>query len=132
MSHFSKIKVEIHDEECLLKALEDLGYRYQRNAEIRGFGGKRMRVDIALPQEGGYDIGFLREGKEFRMVADLWGLKVDKDEFLKQVKQRYAYHVVLKQAKTQGFTIVEERQEEDGTIRLVCEREETEEVKATS
>ncbi len=126
MSHFSKIKVEIRDEECLLRALEDLGYRYQRNGEIRGFGGQRMRVDVAIPQEGGYDIGFLREGEEFRMVADLWGLKVDKDEFLQRVKQRYAYHVVLKQAKTQGFRVVEEQECEDGTIRLVCEREEEE------
>jgi len=124
MSHFSKIKVKIHDEECLLKALDDLGYRYECGGEIRGFGGRRMRVDIAIPQEGGYDICFLREGEEFQMVADLWGLKVDKDEFIQQVNQRYAYHVVLKQAKTQGFKVVEEQQAEDGTIRLICEREE--------
>ncbi len=124
MSHFSKIKAEIRDEECLLRALEDLGYRYQRGGEIRGFSGQRMRVDVAIPQEGGYDIGSLREGEEFRMVADLWGLKVDKDEFLQRVQQRYAYHVVLKQAKTQGFSVVEEQEGEDGTIQLVCEREE--------
>lgn len=132
MSHFSKIKIDIRDEECLLKALDDLGYRYQLGGEIRGFGGQRMRVDVAIPQEGGYDIGFIREGEEFRMVADLWGLEVNKDEFLKQVKQRYAYHVVLKQAKTQGFRIVEEQECEDGTIRLVCEKEEAEEVEAVS
>ena len=124
MSHFTKIKVEIRDEGCLLKALEDLGYEYRKDADIRGFGGQRMRVDIALPMEGGYDIGFRRKGDGFEMVADLWGLKVDKDEFLKQVQQRYAYHTVLEQAKTQGFTVVEEQELEDGSIRLVCEREE--------
>ncbi len=130
MSHFSKIKAEIRDEECLLKALEDLGYPYQRDATIRGFGGQSMRVDVAVPQEGGYDIGFLREGEEFQMVADLWGLKVNKEEFLQRVQQRHAYHVVLKQAQTQGFTVVEEQECEDGSIRLVCEREEeAEEVK---
>lgn len=123
MSHFTKIRVEIRDEDCLLKALEDLGYEYCKNADIRGFGGQRMKVDIALPQEDGYDIGFLRKGEEFEMVADLWGLKVDEGEFLQRVKQRYAYQVVLKQAKTQGFTVVEEEEAEDGTIRLVCEPE---------
>ena len=130
MSHFTKIKVDIRDEDCLLKALEDLGYGYVRDAEIRGFGGQKMRVDIALPQEGGYDIGFRRRDEGFEMVADLWGLKVDKDELLHKVQQRYAYHMVLTQAKTQGFTVVEETEAEDGSIRLVCEREESEAVQA--
>lgn len=123
MSHFTKIRTELRDEQCLLKALEDLGYRYHLDQQIRGWGGQRMRVRVAIPQPNGYDIGFQRKDEGFEMVADLWGLKVDKDQFLQQVHQRYAYHVILQQAQTEGFHIVGEEKLEDGSIRLVCERQ---------
>ncbi|MCX7598586.1 MAG: DUF1257 domain-containing protein [Armatimonadetes bacterium] len=123
MSHFTKIRTELREEKYLLKALEDLGHRYLLDAEIRGWGGQRMRVRVAIPQPNGYDIGFKRQDEGFEMVADLWGLKVDKDQFLQQVQQRYAYHAILDQAQTEGFRIVSEERLDDGSIRLVCERE---------
>jgi len=124
MSHFSKIKAELRDEECLLRALDDLGFEYEKNGTVRGFAGQTMRADVVIRQQGGYDLGFIREGEEFQMAADLWGLKLDKDRFLEQVKQRYACQVVLKQAQTEGFTIVEQEESEDGSIRIVCEKAE--------
>jgi hypothetical protein len=123
VSHFTKIRTELRDEACLLKALDDLGYKYKLDEEIRGFGGQRMRVRVAIPMPRGYDIGFRQEDEGFQMVADLWGLELNKDQFLQQVHQRYAYHVVRQQAELEGFRIVGEERLEDGSIRLVCERE---------
>lgn len=123
MSHFTKIRTELREEKYLLKALEDLGHHYVLDEEIRGWGGQRMRVRVAIPQPNGYDIGFQQREGGFEMVADLWGLKVDKDQFLQQVQQRYAYHAILDQAQTEGFRVVSEERLEDGSIRLLCERE---------
>lgn len=122
MSHFSKIQTELRDEERLREALDDLGLAYELGGKVGGFAGQQAEADIVIRQQGGYDIGFVREGDEYRMVADLWGLKVDKDEFLQQVVQRYAYRTVLAQARTEGFTVVGEEQMEDGSLRIVCER----------
>lgn len=123
MSHFSKIETELTDEECLKKALADLGYRVELGGQIRGYHDQRTKADLVIRQEGGYDIGFLLQDGQFQMVADLWGLKVDKDEFLQRVKQRYAYHTVLDQAAAEQFTIVSQQELEDGSIRIVVERE---------
>lgn len=122
MSHFSKIRTELREEERLREALDDLGFKYELGGEVGGYAGQRTRADIVIRQEGGYDIGFVREGDTYKMVADLWGLKADKDKFLQQVTQRYAYRTVIGQARTEGFSVVDEEQLEDGSIRIVCER----------
>ena len=110
------------DEQCLKKALEDLGFAYEAGGEVRGFAGLQTPADIVIRQEGGYDIGFVRRGDRYEMVADLWGLQVDKDEFLLQVMQRYAYHAVVEQAVKERFKIVTQEEMDDGSIRVVCER----------
>jgi len=123
MSHFSKIETQLVDEECLKKALEDLGCAFEAGGQVRGYGGQKTRADLVIRQEAGYDIGFVRAGDRYEMVADLWGLKMDKDEFLQRVVQRYAYHAVMEQAATESFTVVSEEETEDGSIRIVCERQ---------
>ena len=122
MSHFTKIETQLVDEENLQKALEDLGVPFERNAQVRGYAGQETRADFVVRQPNEYDVGFIRNGETFELVADDWGLKIDKDEFLNQVMQRYAYHAVVEQAKTEGFTQVREETTADGSIRLVYER----------
>ncbi len=123
MSHFSKIKTELSDAECLKKALKDLGYQIKENSIVRGFGSLSTRADVVVTMPNGYDIGFRKRGDFFELVADLWGLSIDKDDFLNEVTQRYAMHVVIDKAMAEGFQIVNEEELEDGSIRIVCERE---------
>ena len=41
---------------------------------------------------------------------------------LSQITQRYAYHAVKESAAQQGFQVAEERNQADGSIKLVVQR----------
>jgi hypothetical protein len=130
MSHFSRIRTELADIGLLKKSLEDLGYKIEEHAKVRGFGGQLTKAEIVVRMPNGYDLGFRKSGDTLELVADLWGLAVDKDEFLETVKQRYARNAVINQATQEGFQIVKEETLDDGSIRIVCERNVEERVQA--
>jgi hypothetical protein len=103
------------------KALEDLGYAVE-SGRVRGYGGQEAQADLVVSTNSGYDIGFRQEGSAVVMVADLWGLRINRDEFLNSVTQRYAYLTVIEQARSQGWQMTTEENQEDGSIRLVLQR----------
>lgn len=121
MSHFTRIKTQLTNLDTVEQALADLGYEVQRGASARGFGGQRARADLVV-SAGQYDIGFAQRGGQVEMVADFWGLDIDRNAFLQQLTQRYAYHTVKAQAAEQGWQNVEEVVQPDGSIRLVMQR----------
>ena len=125
MSHFTRIKTQMVEQEYLLTALRQLGYEVEEGpTKIRGWGAGRMPVDIRVSTgRRGYDIGFRKAGDHFECVADWWGVRgVRRNQFLQQVAQRYAYHATCAKLKEQGFDVVEEEEEKDGRIHLVLRR----------
>lgn len=125
MSHFTTVKTQIVNKEQLKKALVDLQLSYQEgDVEIRGFGGNRMRVEIRVPTRNpGYDLGFRKQGESYELVADWWGIKdIKQEEFLKNLTQRYAYHVVKDQLEAQNFSLVTEEVQADRTIHITVRR----------
>lgn len=111
MSHFTRIKTQMVEKECLTQALKDLGYVWKEGSvEIRGFGGQRTRVEIKVATKSpGYDIGFRKAGDTYEVVADWWGVRdINGEQFLQQVMQRYAYHAARAKLEEQGFTLVSE------------------------
>lgn len=123
MSHFSRIQTALMEKEYLLMALKDLGMEYQEgDLSIKGFAGK-MKVDIRVSLPLSYDIGFRKGANGYELVADWFGVRgIQRDQFLKQLKQRYAYHVTRSKLEKQGFTLVEEEVKETGQIRLLLRR----------
>lgn len=123
MSHFTTIKTKIKDRDYLKKALEDMGYPYKEGSlKITGFGGKEKQVELAIYPEEGYPIGFRQKANEYEVVADWWGVKVDRNKLISNLTQRYAYHTVVQEAQNQGFNIVSEEKEKDGSLRVVVQR----------
>ena len=125
MSHFTRVKTQMVEKKHLTQALEDLGYAYEEGeAEISGFGGKRIPVEIRVPtQNQGYDIGFRRAGEAYEIVADWWGIRdMKQEDFQQQLTQRYAYQAARAELESQGFNLVTEEVEQDGQIRLVLRR----------
>ncbi len=122
MSHFSRIRTQLRDLTTVKRVLEDLGYTVVENGIVRGYGAQQTTADLVVRTDARYDIGFRSEGGQVVMVADLWGLRIDRERFLKEVSQRYAYLTVLDQAHAQGWQTVEEELQEDGSIRLVIQR----------
>jgi hypothetical protein len=121
MSHFTRIRTELRDIETVGRALEDMGYQVEEG-QVRGFMHQRAQADIVVRMDGGYDIGFQQTGDAVTLVADFWGLRIDREAFLEQVTQRYAYVTVLDQAQEQGFQVVTQETQQDGSLRLVVQR----------
>jgi hypothetical protein len=123
MSHITRIKTQIQEKEYLLAALADLGYAFEEGSlKIDGFGDQSVPVEIKVPVRLSRDIGFRKVNDSYEIVADWWSVRgVKKDEFTRQVTQRYAYHLTRAKLEAQGFTLAEETQDK-GTVRLVLRR----------
>ena len=125
MSHFSQIKTQIRNLNSLQAALTDLGIDWKSGSKtVRGYRGQTRNAEITIEQENGYDVGFSWNGKEYELVADLqyWQQSWSVEGFLRQVTQRYAYHTVVNETARQGFHIAEQKQNEDGSIRVLVQR----------
>ena len=125
MSHFSQIKTQIRNLESLKDALSDLGIDWKPGpCEVRGYRGQTHAAEVTIEQQNGYDIGFRWNGQEYELVADLqyWQQNLSVDGFVRQVTQRYAYQTVVKETTKVGFQVAEQKQQEDGSIRLVVQR----------
>lgn len=125
MSHFSHIKTQIRNLNSLQAALTDLSIDWKSGSHpVRGYQGQTRNAEVAIEQTNGYDIGFSWNGKEYELVADLqyWQQPWSVEGFLSRVTQRYAYHTVVTETAKQGFHVSEQKQNQDGSIRLVVQR----------
>ena len=122
MSHYSRVKTIMRDKDTLLQCLSELGheakiykkvrqYRLPDNAEMSISINKR-HVSFARNTDNSYD-----------MIADwdLIGSEVQK-KFTASLLQRYALKTIIAQTNQQGFNVIENTQEEDGSIRIVIRR----------
>ncbi len=125
MSHFSTVKTQIRNLTTLKAALSDLDIDWKNGpSQVRGYEGQTHTADVVVEQENHYDIGFSWNGQAYEMVADLqyWQQPLSVDGFLQRVTQRYAYHTVRAETEKQGFQVTEEKNNQDGSIRLVVQR----------
>lgn len=115
MSHFTTIKTKLIERDYLLQALATSGYRYEvGNVKIRGYADQQTTAEIRVKANDSFDIGFLRKEGSYECVADWWGIRnTTPERFLQQITQRYAYYATLDRLEQQGFTLTEERQEDD-------------------
>lgn len=131
MSHFTSVKTQIMDINCLELALKELDYRVIHQARIRGWENQQRKADLVASFPDllcEYDIGFIENAQtgHYDMVADWWAISErvgqDQDEVTQAIMQRYAYQKVLKEVKAQGFMVAEQKQEADQSIRLVVRK----------
>lgn len=130
MSHFSRVKTEFRNRDALLSCLAGMGLSVEEDATIRGYRGLQ-NVDLAARSRNGSEIGFIRNSDgSYDMVADWWTKKGQGEEELARelqemagkVQQEYARRVVLEQTRSEGFSVMEEIQEQDGSIRIIVRR----------
>lgn len=113
MSHFTRVKTKIVDLLYLKRALGDLNLQFDEGkVKIRGYLGKKTAVDLRIRTPEGYDVGFVKVGDSYEVVAD-WEMvrSFSKEAFVKELSRRYAYHVVKDQLGAQDFAVVEERRQ---------------------
>lgn len=125
MSHFTTIRTRLVSASHLSKALADLGHTVQHGpVTVNGYSGNTTKADLKIAtSSSSYDIGFRRHGDTYELVADWWGIRgIEQNSFLRQLNQRYAYHAAQEALTAEGFTLVEEEQQQDGTLHLVLRR----------
>lgn len=130
MSHFSRIRTQFRHREALIQCLEELGHTIETDTTIKGYHGQHT-VDIAAKQSDGYGIGFVKNGDgTYDMVADWWGVsgtgqKKIADDLKQQaetIQKEYARKMILEQTAKDGFEVVSQTDEADGTVRIVVRR----------
>lgn len=125
MSHFSQIETRIRDLDALERALSDLGIPSTRGEhQVRGYQGQTQAAELTIPQANGYNVGFQWNGSAYQLVADFqyWQQPWSVETFVDKVTQRYAFQTILAESAQQGFQLVEQKQAEDGSVRLVLQR----------
>jgi len=126
MSHFTRIKTQLRDGEVLRKVLCDMGHKPENapdggTVQVRGWGGQTRKAEFKVPV-GNFDIGFARTPEGYEMTADFYGMPLDSKRFVEDLNRRYAREVVVASAEAEGFRVVEELRQPDGSVKLVVER----------
>jgi hypothetical protein len=122
MSHFTTIKVQIKQGEVLLDVLQELGYQVEQNTQVRGYMGDKTNAEYVIKQSNGYDLGFRKNGEGYELVADFWGAKINQQEFINNISQKYAHKTLMETIQTEGFNVEEEEVLADGTVRVIVGR----------
>ena len=124
MSHFSTIKTQLKDAEPLIKALNNLGYIINQEEKfVKGYRGKFTAVDISMNLSGDTKVGFKWDNNSnaYELVTDLdlWKFELPVERFISKVTQMYAYETIISKTKEDGYQIVEQKNQNDGSIELV-------------
>lgn len=131
MSHFTKCALKMTNLAAIKKALEDMKLEYLEASQgqsvtVRGYRGDTLQAALSVNM-GRYDVGVVdNQDGTFDITADWWGVEttkgVSEDEFKHQLSQRYQYHNVKQACEEKGYSVEEELNEEDGSIRLVVRK----------
>ena len=124
MSHFSTIKTQLKDSAPLIKALNNLGYLINQEEKfVKGYKGKFTAVDISMDLPGDTKVGFKwnNNSNAYELVTDLdlWKFELPVERFISKVTQMYAYETIISKTKEDGYKIVEQNNQNDGSIELV-------------
>ena len=131
MSHFTKCALKMTNLAAIKKALADMQLKFteaeeHQSVEVRGYRGDKLNAAISVDM-GRYDIGVIANAEgTYDITADWWGVEttkgVSEEEFKHQLGQKYQYHNVKQACEEKGYTVEEELNEEDGSIRLVVSK----------
>jgi hypothetical protein len=127
MSVCCPIISQIFDLVQLKIALSQLELKLQNSSEIKTTDGKIHMVDVVILDPHGKKIGFEKTAKgNYEIVTDTAGLTKtqlkSQADFVKKIRQRYSYTMVIDRLKKDGYVIAEEEKVQNNTIRLVARK----------
>ena len=124
MSHFSTIKTKLKEAEPLIKALKYLGFEIDQDKKfVKGFKGQFTAVDLSIDLPGNTKVGFKwsKDSNSYELVTDLdlWKFDLPVERFISKVTQMYAYQTIISKTEQEGYQLVEQKNQIDGSIELV-------------
>ena len=110
--------------DAIKKSLKDLNCSFaEGEVLVKGHGGRTTKADLKIAVSQGYDIGLRKNAAgEIEIVADWYGVRIHRDEFLQKLTQRYGYHKIVDEVKKKGFAITNETVTENNEIKLTVVR----------
>ena len=123
MSHFTKVKTKMTDAETIKSALEKLGYKVLPGAAVSGWAGKKTSAEFKIkPQQGHYEIGFVKNSSTYEMVADWSMMGINQSDFAARLIQGYGRAATIDKLGAEGYELVEEKVDRTGEIRMLLRR----------
>ena len=123
MSHFTRIKTKIRDLETVKAALVTLGItkiEEGQNLQINGWQGAINKTNAVLKfkMPNGYEIGLSKaDDDSYNVEGDLMMANFN----VQKLNKAYANITIRRAAEIQGFNVVEEIEQKDGSVKLVVE-----------
>jgi hypothetical protein len=133
MSHFTTIRTKLIAKDHLLSALEDLGFKdvesHAAPSRLFGYQGdaRPELAEIIIRRKylgpASNDIGFLKSTDgTFQAIISEYDRRKYSHSWMQKIQCRYAYHATKEALSSEGFSLVEEEQQQDGTLHLVLRR----------
>nr|YP_010484933.1 hypothetical protein Ycf35 [Hypnea cervicornis]UVW80627.1 hypothetical protein Ycf35 [Hypnea cervicornis] len=126
MSHLSRIKTSLTNQEILKKTLQDLNFTYKNTNRnnINIYDHEVHSHNITIEQNGQDLFMFFWDGKEYSLLADLqlWNMNIPYTKLLEKITQQYSYNTILQESAKYGFKNINQKILEDGSIQLVIQR----------
>lgn len=129
MSHFTTVQTKINNVARLELVLKELGFAFTKAEEhqevhVKGYLGQKTGAKISIHASKTYDIGVNVDAQtgNVTFVADWEFVEMTagytQDEFTRKVVQRYAYHTVKEEVTKRGYTLEEEKVDENQQIHI--------------
>jgi len=126
MSHITRVKTSLNDEEVLKAALQESGYQVEEGGMIFADYNRTRGVPVdILAHRKGERVGFRREGSAesaYEIVAD-WPVQArSRKKITGKIFQAYSREKVVKLAHRKGYAIVQNRLNQRGQIEIVLRK----------
>jgi Protein of unknown function (DUF1257) len=132
MSHFTRMRTALRDADLLAAALREVGCAsvevHGSAQKMRGWAGQTRKAEVIVRRAdvaGGAsaDIGFARQPDgTFEAILDSMDRHRFGTQWLPRLNQAYGHAAALKYARDQGYEVVTDEAERDGTRRLTLRR----------
>ena len=127
MSHFTTVETKIQCFVTLKKVIEEMGFSFLEGVtKVRGYQGELADAIAVIDTKSSYDLGIVKTQTGYSFIGDWDMLQVragiEKDDFLKTVNKKYAYHKVMDEVKKRGYMVTEEKTNEQQVVTVKVRR----------
>nr|YP_009314841.1 Hypothetical protein ycf35 [Scinaia undulata]SCW23296.1 Hypothetical protein ycf35 [Scinaia undulata] len=122
MSHLSKIKTCIMDEQILISTLKELKLEHTIIEDKRH---TRPIIDISKKStRSTSSIHFAWDGEQYELLADsdTWIEKQFTESLVERINQKYALNIIVDESAKHGFSYNNNKTLQDGSIQIVLEK----------
>ncbi|WP_282693613.1 DUF1257 domain-containing protein [Streptomyces sp. CC208A] len=133
MSHYTRVRTTLRDRKTLVRALRKLGFAHVESHDapqpLYGYQGDRrsQTAEVIIRRKhvgsASNDIGFaLTPDGSFQAVVSEYDRRRYGAAWLRRLTSAYGHETALSFAEENGYDVVTEETDKDGTVRLTLRR----------